>query len=482
MAGYLNRILVFSLISLIILSFVVPQAVLAAADSSSPDTGLTCTFPGRIIEAGETVKFDLKIKNNAGTNPKLIQADKFKGENDWKFSFYSGENKIDRILMSEGEEATITFEIDTAGDTPEDTYPVRVRIDDGRLWLYVTIEKSHAGESGVLKATVVDEQGEKIKGALITIAEERRGNVVKTVMTTADGEVRTEVDQGDYNLHIDSDGYRSAEKDDVSIKCGYTTDVGTIMLEKKNYGLTIDVKSPLVTASIGNKPVYEIDLSNVGKSDDIFELGVEGLPEGWYGRYKLAADSTEGISNLFIESGTEKTVFLEIIPPYSVEKGDYSFNATVLSSDGNYSEILDAKITGSSNMVVFSEKYRYDITKGETADIPVTISNRGNGEALTNVRVEVSAPEGWNVRATPATVPSIQPGEKANIYLKVTPPANIAASDYKISIKVISDQDEETDEIRVIISESSLVGIMGLLLLIAACGGVYYFFRKHERR
>jgi uncharacterized membrane protein len=175
-------------------------------------------------------------------------------------------------------------------------------------------------------------------------------------------------------------------------------------------------------------------------------------------------------------------VFLETIPPYSVEKGDYLFNAAFVSSDGTYAEDLEAKITGSSNMVIFSEKYRYDITKGDTADIPLTISNKGSGEALTNVRVEVSAPEGWNVRISPKTVASIQPGEKAAVYVKATPPANIAASDYKISIKVISDQEEDTDEIRIVISESSLIGILGLILLAGACGGVYYFFRKYKRR
>lgn len=459
----------------------VPHAAIAVSDSEL-NTHISCTYPGRIVEAGETVKFELKIKNNVGTYPKRFHIDTFKGEEDWKFSFYSGENEIDRVAMQEEEEISVTFEIDTAGDTPVDTYPVRVRLDDGRIWLYITIEKSHAGESGVLKATVVDEQGEKIKGASISIINEKSGTPVKTVLTTADGQMRTEVGQGDYILRIESDGYRGTEKDGVSVKSGYTTEVGTIMLEKKNYGLKIDVKSPLVTASIGDKPVYEIDLSNVGKSDDVFELGVEGLPDGWYGRYKLAEDSTGSVSKLFIDSGTTKTVFLEIIPPYSVEKGDYLFNATIVSTDGVYTEDLEAKITGSSNMVIFSEKYRYDITTGESADIPVTISNRGNGEALTNVRAEVSAPEGWNVRISPETVPSIQPGEKAIVYLKVTPPANIAASDYKISVKVVSDQEEETDEIRVIISESSLVGILGLILLIGACGGVCYFFRKHERR
>ncbi|ADN36081.1 Alpha-galactosidase, NPCBM associated NEW3 domain protein [Methanolacinia petrolearia DSM 11571] len=481
MTGIIKKMLNCLLISAFLILLLLPQGVLASGNAT-PNVEITCNFPGRIVEAGETVKFDLKIKNNYGTYPKMLDVDTFKGENDWKFAFYSGENKVDRVLMGKGEELTVTLEVDTAGDTPVDTYPIRIRIDDARLWIYIKIEKTHAGESGVLKVTVVDEQGENIKGAVVQIVDERRHNIVKEVLTTADGQIRTEVEQGDYILNIESSGYIGSQKDDIVIKSGYTTDAGTIMLEKKNYGLTIDVKSPLVTATIGNKPVYEILLSNVGKSDDIFDLSVEDLPAGWYGRYKLAADSTESASSLYIDAGSEKTVFLEIIPPYSVEKGDYSFNISVNSSDYSYKEKLEAKITGSSNMVVFSEKYRYEVTKGDTADLSMTISNKGSGEALTNVRVEVSAPDGWNVRTTPTTIPSIQPGEKATVNLKVTPPANIAASDYKISVKVISDQEEDTEEIKIIVSESSLVGIFGVLLLAGACFGVYYYFRKHERR
>ena len=480
MAGKYNRVTVFLLIAACLLPALLPQAVSAAADSPA-HTEITCTFPGRIIEAGETVTFDLKVKCNFGAGTRMLSFDTFRGEDDWKFHFYSGDKEIDRIQMIEGDVVPITFEIDTAGDTAVGTYPVRVRTDDARQWIYITIDKSHAGESGVLKLAVVDEQGENIDGASVKIADEKKHNVIKEVLTSEDG-LRTEVDQGDYILYVESEGYSDAHKDDVSIKCGYTTDAGTIMLEKKNYGLAIDVKSPLITASIGNKPVYEAVMSNIGKSDDVFELDTGGLPAGWYGRYKLTADSTGSISELYIDAGAEKTVFLEIIPPYSVEKGDYFFNMSVKSSENDYSEPLEARITGSSNMVVFSEKYRYDMTKGDSVEIPVTISNRGKGDVLTNVRTEVSAPEGWNVKTAPSSIPSIQPGEKATVTLVVSPPANIAASDYKISVKVVSDQQEETDEIRIVINESSLVGILGLLLLLGACGGVYYFFRKHERR
>ncbi|EHQ36160.1 NEW3 domain-containing protein [Methanoplanus limicola] len=473
------RIFKLSIIFLLISSVFMPTVV--SADSGQ-NVELSCTYPGKIVEAGETLKFELNIKNNEGTYSKKLDYDTFKGEEGWKFRFYSGDFEIDRVALTEGQSITVTFEIDTDGDTAVGTYPVRVRIDDARMWLYVIIDRTHAGESGVLKAVVVNDQDEKIKGAKIGVFRENTDAEVTSVYTSADGEVRTEVEQGEYYLKIECSGYSTKTKDEISINSGYTTDAGTIMLEKKNFGLNIDVKSPVVTASVGDKPLFELKLSNVGKSDDLFELGGEGLPDGWYFRYKENKDSGAGVSRIFIESGAEKTVYLEVIPPYSAGKGDYEFQALVTSSDGEYREDLEAKISGNIGMSVFSDKYRYELTKGDSVDVPVRIENTGSGESLTNVHIEVSAPEGWNVKSVPETIPSIGPGERKTVNLKVIPPASIAASEYKITVKVVSDQEEESDDIRIIVNESSLIGIFGILLLVCAAGGVYYFFRKYERR
>lgn len=461
----------------------VPVPVFAAdTDSFTSNVELTCTYPGKIIEAGETVTFDLEIENNRGTDPKKIRIDTFKGEEDWKFHFYAGSYEIDRLAMKAGQSVTVTLEIDTAGDTPVDTYPVRVSIDDARLWLYITIDETHAGEMGVLVAEVVDDQGEPIEGATIKVFEENSDDFVTSVLTTSDGKVRTEIEQGDYDLVVEREGYRSTEKDEVCIKCGYTEDVGTIMLEKKTYGLLVEFRTPVVTTTSDENPVFEATITNVGKSDDIIELGCSDAPDEWYFKYKETSDGSKSISSLYIESGDTKTIYLEAIPPNSVANGQYAFSATFGSSDYLYEEPLEARISGTSNLVVFSEKYKYEITKGETVEIPVQITNNGNGDALTKVQTVVTTPDGWSVDVSPEEITSIGPGEKKTVTVTVVPPANIAASEYKITLNVVSDEEEESDDIRIIIKEQSYVGIIGILLLGVIAGGVFYFFRKHARR
>ncbi len=468
----------------LIVTMILPAAVSADSsdDSSTSNVEISCTYPGKIIEAGETITFNLDITNNQGTDPKKIRLDTFKGEEDWKFHIYAGDYEIDRLAMKKGQEVSVTLEIETTGDTAVDTYPVRVAIDDASIWLYVIVDETHKDEMGVLVAEVVDDQGEPIDEACINVYKHNTDKFITSVYTTSDGQIRTEIDQGDYDLLVEREGYRSREVKDVSINCGYTEDIGTVMLEKKTYGLLIDFKSPIVTTTSDDNPTFEAVITNIGKSDDVIKLGTEGAPDKWYFKFKENADSSESISSIYLDSGDQKTIYVEAIPPNSVETGEYSFNATFESSDYLYEEGLTAGISGTSNMVVFSEKYKYEITKGDTVEIPVQITNNGNGEALTNVQTEVTTPDGWSVQVSPEEIASIEAGDKETVVLTVVPPANIAASEYKISLNVVSDEEEESDDIRIIIKENSYVGILGILLLVAVIGGVIYFFRKHARR
>jgi uncharacterized membrane protein len=68
------------------------------------------------------------------------------------------------------------------------------------------------------------------------------------------------------------------------------------------------------------------------------------------------------------------------------------------------------------------------------------------------------------------------------VQLRIVPPGNIVASEYKITVKVASDQTEVKDDFRVVVKEQSLVAVFGIALLLLIGGGVYYMFRKYSRR
>ena len=458
----------------------------AAAIDSSPNSDMIiqCDVPGKVIEAGETVSFDLVVTNNGPEIYRKLWYETFDGNRyDWKMKFMDDSNEINLLAINKGTSKNITFIIETSSDTPEGDYTVRLHVGDGWYWLYPKISKSHAGEKGTLELKVVDTEGEKVKGAIIELVPEKKGVSSPTrLMSAADGSVSALVTDGKYTMKISKVGYVSFEKKDVTIKGGITTKAGTIMLEKSLFAADLVIKSPAITTTIGKNPLYEMVIRNIGKSDDTFRLASAGTPDGWYIRFHENGADGSDISDIYLKSDDDKTLDVEAIPPYGVQAGDYNFSVSAESSETVYTQNLSAKIRGNYDMKLYAEKYRYEVDKGDAVTFPITVANGGNAGALTNVKIEVEAPDGWKAEITPKTVASIQPDEKSIITIKVVPPANIVASEYKITVKVTSDQTEKSDEFHILVKEQSMVALFGILVLGLVGGGVYYMFRKYKRR
>ena len=372
--------------------------------------------------------------------------------------------------------------VETSSDTPTGEYSVRCHIGDGWYWAYITISKSHIGEKGTLELSVVDKEGEKIKGASVEFLTDNGKKVVDRVMSAADGSVSSLIDAGTYSLKISKPGYKTFEKKDVKIKGGITTKTGTIMLEKSLYAADLSVKSPIITTTIGKNPTYEMVIRNIGKSEDTFRFTSDSVPDGWYIRFRESTSSGSDISEIYLKSGDEKTLTIEAIPPYSVQIGDYNFTINAESSQTEYTQNLSVKLRGSYNLKVFADMYRYEVNKGDILTIPLTIANDGNAGALTNNIIEVTAPEGWQAEISPKKIASILPGDRERASIRMVPPANIVASEYKIAVKVKSDQMEKSDDFRILIKEQSFIAVIGLATLCLICGSVYYMFRKFNRR
>lgn len=464
---------------------VLPQQV-SADLTSSTDSYITirCETPGQIIEAGETASFDITVENTGDECNRQLWYETFDdGPDDWEVRFYDGTREINILSLETGSSKDLTVEVETSSGSPEGKYSIRLHAGDGYYWLYVTISESHEGEKGTLEMTVVDNEGEKIKGAVITVMDEDDRSTVDTFMSTADGTVSAVVVPGTYIVEIGKNGYSTVEKKDVKMKGGITTDIGTVMLEKSLFAAEVTVQSPILTTTASTNAQYAVSIDNTGKSDDTYKLSVEGSPSGWYFRFRESSGQASDLSEVFIESGSGKDLTLEAIPSYGVETGSYNFTMVVDSSQAIYSENLTATIRGDYELDVYADQYQYDFTKGGTPlTFDLILSNGGTAGALTNVEVSVTAPDGWNVDTDPETIAGIQPGQARTVSLRIVPPGDIAASEYKISVDVTSDQTEAGDDFRIVVHEQSFIGVIGILLILALGAGVLFMFRKYSRR
>mgnify|MGYP005834288205 CR=1 FL=1 len=268
----------------------------------------------------------------------------------------------------------------------------------------------------------------------------------------------------------------TAKVDDLSIDL-------FVYITSINQSVDVSTKVTSKIASIGDKVYYDIRLRNLQNKENIYKLSVSGLPENWYYRYKEDASSVDEMAEVIVPASSEKTIWLEVVPPYSVDVGDYNFTSSITSPDGTViNKDLMLRLKSGTAMSVTSSKLAYDAKPGETFDIDVYVSNTGKGAALTNVYLDVKAPDGWLITTSPNRTNSIKSGESQIFRVGVTPPGNIVASDYEVSVTVKSDQIEKEKDYRVTIKTESYIPYIGGAIILFVVGGLVLVYRKYGRR
>lgn len=453
---------------------------LVAAQTLEKRVEIRCDFPAQKIEAGDTASFELLLVNHGKTATYSLQWWAYREAKKWDLKFEDGDKEVYKVLLPAGSSKTVTLAVETPGDAKVGESPIHVDIGDGRITLYVKITETHKGEKGTLALTVTDKDGDSIKGATVSVY--KRNKFVDYAKTTVEGKIELELGEGEYTAEIVKEGYHAKETEDFKIRIGRKTDIGIISLEQKEFYAEVSSKSPSKTSMVGENPLYQIKIKNSGKADDTYRLDIEGLPEDWYCRYKETEDGKEDISELCIGSGEEKTLYLEFVPPYDVAIGEYNFTSLIQSSTGQYELNLTLKVRGSYEMRLYSRKLSYEIKRGEKASIELTASNAGKGGTITNIKPEISASEGWTVTIDPKEVTSLKPGDSETFTMKITPPGDITPSDYKVTVKIKSDQLEEEEDFRIIVEESSNVALYGVVIIIIVILALAFMFRKYGRR
>jgi len=112
----------------------------------------------------------------------------------------------------------------------------------------------------------------------------------------------------------------------------------------------------------------------------------------------------------------------------------------------------------------------------------IIVSNSGRGAAITNVKVDVKAPVGWDVFIEPKEISAIQPKESGIVVLKVKVPIDTLPSEYKLQVNVKSDQTTVKEEFKVTVKEKSYSLIWGSLIVSASILSLVLIFRKFGRK
>jgi len=226
---------------------------------------------------------------------------------------------------------------------------------------------------------------------------------------------------------------------------------------------------------------FTLQLHNSTPQQVTFSLQAAG-PSGWT---VTAQPSGEAQAASFtVEAGASRSVDVKAVPPTGVDAGSFPIGVQAIGSAGRTAEAqLTVEISGRVAMSITTADGRLNAsaTAGAAGDLSVVVRNDGTSP-LTGVSLSANAPSGWEVTFDPATLDGVAANDAGTVIAHIKPSGDAIAGDYVVTISAKNDQATKSADIRVTVETSPLWGVMGLALILAAVGGLYWVFQRYGRR
>ncbi len=432
---------------------------------------------GAEVEAGERLEIPAEVRSLVDVP--LVVNFSCRAPAGWRCGMVYGDAKSYSITLPAGGTRSLRVEVETPSEELVGDYVLRLGFTTvfGELQvpLYVRISESHRGENGTLRLRVVGRDGVPVASAEVLVEE-----LNLSYHTGGDGEAVMELPPGTYSLLVSGPGYYS-ERLEASVRAGWSEE-RRVVLGKRPYAVEMVVENPVLSQTLGETPVFRVRLINLGYMEDEYRLGVEGLPEGFYYRFKEEAGSPEGVSAVYLRGGEERTLYLELVLPPNARPGEYSFRVSA-SGRSEAREEVRLRLRGEYRVMIEPlEGYMSTAAPGEVAEVRVRVVNAGRGGTLTRVNLSAEAPEGWGVEAVPQLIPVLEPGGSAMAVFRLRVPPDALPSEYMVRLRAVAEQSSAGVELRVRVRERGAGAVLGVAIILLTLIALVVVYRRFGRR
>ncbi|UCH15492.1 MAG: hypothetical protein JSV22_05885 [Bacteroidales bacterium] len=224
---------------------------------------------------------------------------------------------------------------------------------------------------------------------------------------------------------------------------------------------------------------FKTTLKNRTGNKQLYSLRANA-PRGWTVTFKPNYKQATAVE---IESDNSTDITIEIKPPHNIMAGTYKIPVGAVTSTTSAQMELEVVITGSYNLNLTTPTglLSTSITAGNDKRIELILKNTGSAE-LKDIRFSASKPKNWEVTFNPDTVSVLEAGKIAQVYATIKASNKAIPGDYVANITAQTPETSSAVAFRVSVKTSILWGWLGILIIIAVIGSVYYFFRKYGRR
>jgi uncharacterized membrane protein len=252
-----------------------------------------------------------------------------------------------------------------------------------------------------------------------------------------------------------------------------------VVSEQGTYKTEFTTQQANMEGAANSTFTFQASLKNSTGEEQLYAL-MANAPRGWNINFKANYKQVTSVS-IAPNSTTEVTV--EVDPPDALEAGTYKIPVRATTSTTSADLPLEVVITGSYGLELTTPRglLSTTITAGDEKRIELLVKNTGSAE-LKDVKMEFSAPANWDVVFDPKSVNSLRAGDAAKIFATLKADKKAIAGDYVTNLEAKTPEVTSRASFRVSVQTPMLWGWIGILIILAAIGSVYYLFRKYGRR
>ena len=262
---------------------------------------------------------------------------------------------------------------------------------------------------------------------------------------------------GDYKITIQADGDDAKSSLPISIK----------LAEPLAAKLTATPKFPVLRGSPKSSFDFNVAVKNESGADMTVNLRVDA-PSGFTTTFKEGY-STQEITSLSIKANESKDITIAVKPAPRAPAGETPILLAIAGDKASVQAKLALDISGQPAITVTGQDERLsgEATAGQERSIPLVIRNTGSAPAR-GVSLSATPPSGWKIAFDPKELPEIAAGEEQKVSALVTPSGKAIAGDYMVSLRASGDGVSESANYRVTVTTSTLWGVTGIAVIIAA--------------
>ncbi len=258
--------------------------------------------------------------------------------------------------------------------------------------------------------------------------------------------------------------------------------VVTIMVSAQvDNGVDVTADFPTLTGDPSSAFNYTLTIANNTPEEQTFTFAPSG-PQGWTVTASPTAEARA--ATVTIDAGSTSTVKVTATPPASAEQGSYPIDVVVTAANGATGNIrLTAEVTGTPELSLTTADQRLDVSGRSNKEkrVPLILANTGSAP-LEDVKLAGTAPSGWNVSFEPATLPTINPNETVQATAIIQPSKDAVAGDYALTVRSSAGSQSANIDLRFALKGSRTLGVVAIVIIVAAFAGLAGVFLRFGRR